>query len=201
MADPIVQIPQPTASAATDHPDPNVAPQIPPPPQGAMDAPPANTPAPAGASDIPPQSTENGQDKTGGAGFLQYSENYAKGAGQSFAHGMAGAGELGNKMSGGLLDKGAEKIGDLLGLPKLHEGANPYESTKGAVGSPQNTDEKVGYGGESLLEIITGDDVLKGLSYADKLAQAAKVARTIWAVTCKGQEYQSGYKSVRPQAA
>jgi transposase len=33
------------------------------------------------------------------------------------------------------------------------------------------------------------------------VAQAAKVARTIWAVTCKGQEYQSGYKSVRPQAA
>ena len=33
------------------------------------------------------------------------------------------------------------------------------------------------------------------------VAQAAKVARTIWAITAKQQEYQGGYKSVRPQTA
>ena len=33
------------------------------------------------------------------------------------------------------------------------------------------------------------------------VAQAAKVARTIWAITAKQQEYQGAYKSVRPQAA
>ncbi len=33
------------------------------------------------------------------------------------------------------------------------------------------------------------------------VAQAAKMARTIWAVTAKEQDYQRGYKSVRPQAA
>jgi transposase len=33
------------------------------------------------------------------------------------------------------------------------------------------------------------------------LAQAAKVARTIWAITAKGEDYQSEHKSVRPQAA
>ena len=33
------------------------------------------------------------------------------------------------------------------------------------------------------------------------VAQAAKIARTIWAITAKEQEYQGGYKSVRPQAA
>ena len=32
------------------------------------------------------------------------------------------------------------------------------------------------------------------------VAQAAKMARTIWAVTAKGQDYQRGYQSVRPQA-
>jgi len=33
------------------------------------------------------------------------------------------------------------------------------------------------------------------------VAQAAKMARTIWAVTAKQQDYQRGYRSVRPQAA
>jgi len=33
------------------------------------------------------------------------------------------------------------------------------------------------------------------------VAQAAKMARTIWALTAKEQDYQRGYRSVRPQAA
>jgi transposase len=33
------------------------------------------------------------------------------------------------------------------------------------------------------------------------VAQAAKMARTIWAVTVKQEDYQRGYRSVRPQAA
>ena len=33
------------------------------------------------------------------------------------------------------------------------------------------------------------------------VAQAAKTARTIWAVTAKQQDYQRGHQSVRPQAA
>ena len=32
-------------------------------------------------------------------------------------------------------------------------------------------------------------------------APAAKMARTIWAVTAKEQSYQRGYQSVRPSAA
>ncbi len=33
------------------------------------------------------------------------------------------------------------------------------------------------------------------------VAQAAKMARAIWAVTAKQQEYQRGYQSTRPLAA
>ncbi|MGC8702354.1 MAG: IS110 family transposase, partial [Thiomonas sp.] len=33
------------------------------------------------------------------------------------------------------------------------------------------------------------------------VAQAAKMARAIWAVTARQQAYQRGYRSVRPQAA
>ena len=32
------------------------------------------------------------------------------------------------------------------------------------------------------------------------VAQAAKMARTIWAVTAKDQDYQRGFQSVRPLA-
>ena len=33
------------------------------------------------------------------------------------------------------------------------------------------------------------------------VAQAAKMARAIWAVTAKQEDYQRGHRSVRPQAA
>lgn len=33
------------------------------------------------------------------------------------------------------------------------------------------------------------------------VAQAAKMARTIWAVVAKQQEYERGYQSIKPQAA
>jgi transposase len=33
------------------------------------------------------------------------------------------------------------------------------------------------------------------------VAQAAKMARTIWAITAKAQDYDKGFKSIRPQAA
>ena len=33
------------------------------------------------------------------------------------------------------------------------------------------------------------------------VAQAAKMARTIWAITAKAQDYDRGFKSIRPQAA
>ena len=32
------------------------------------------------------------------------------------------------------------------------------------------------------------------------VAQAAKMARTIWAVTAREQDYQRGYQSIRPEA-
>jgi hypothetical protein len=33
------------------------------------------------------------------------------------------------------------------------------------------------------------------------VAQAAKMARTIWAITAKVQDYDRDFKSIRPQAA
>ena len=33
------------------------------------------------------------------------------------------------------------------------------------------------------------------------VAQAAKMARTIWAITAKVQDYDKGFKSIKPQAA
>ena len=161
MADPIVQIPQPTASAATDHPDPNVAPQIPPPPQGAMDAPPANTPAPAGASDIPPQSTENGQvGESPASAIASEAGDVLKGAGKGLGDTVSGIGSLINKIPG---------IGEIL-APKAG-----IEAEKGIIGRPDNAAQWVGYGGENLSEFLLGDEALKGLSLADKYKQISGV--------------------------
>lgn len=42
---------------------------------------------------------------------------------------------------------------------------------------PTNAPQWIGYGGETLTEFLLGDEALKGLSVADKLLQASKVAK------------------------
>lgn len=77
----------------------------------------------------------------------------------------------------------ANKVGDVLGLPKL-EGANsdPYatvsQSASGnATAATRTPGGKVGAGLEGIAEFFMGDEALKGLSVADKLGMAAKVAK------------------------
>lgn len=172
-----VQIPTPVSSGATDNPN---APQQggpPPLPEGASSQAPAAPPLPEGASYDKPD-TEN-EPANGSTSLGQHAEDFVKGGAESFAHGMAGAGELGNKLSGGMLDKAAEAIGNLAKLPKFTGGANPYESAQAAIGSPKNISEQAGYGGENLLEIISGDEALKGLSLSEKMLQTGKVAQIL----------------------
>ena len=45
--------------------------------------------------------------------------------------------------------------------------------------SPDGLAEKVGYGGESLIEFLMGDEALKGLSMADRLAKVSKIFGTL----------------------
>jgi hypothetical protein len=156
MADPI--IPQPVASPATDQPNApqSGTPQIPPPPQGAMDAPPANTPAPAGASDTPPEkSTENGQTPGTLSQISDAAGNVAAGAAKGLESTTEGIGSLISKIPG---------IGPKI-IPQEGLTAEQKQST------PEGAAQWVGYGGENLAEFMLGDEALKGLSMADKFKQ------------------------------
>ena len=159
-----VDIPQPIASAATDHPDPNQAPATPPPlPEGATSEPPSAPPLPEGASAHPPESTENGQDggmdKTGAAGLAQYAGNVGVGAAKGLESTAEGIGSLIHKIPG---------IGDKI-VPGEGLTAMQKQST------PEGSDQWVGYGGENLAEFMLGDEALKGLSMADKFKQISDV--------------------------
>ncbi len=45
--------------------------------------------------------------------------------------------------------------------------------------APQGTGQMIGYGGESLLEFLMGDDAIKALSFAEKLSKSAKIAKLL----------------------
>src|ERR1700677_1223000 len=164
MADPV--IPQPVASPATDQPNAPQSgmPQIPPPPQGAMDAPPANTPAPAGASDTPPEkSTENGQTPSTLSQIGDAAGNVAAGAAKGLESTTEGIGSLISKIPG---------IGPKI-IPQEGLTAEQKQST------PEGAAQWGGYGGENLSEFMLGDEALKGLSLGDKYAEISKAFKAV----------------------
>jgi hypothetical protein len=177
MAQPL-EIPMPVSSGAIDQPS---APQSgvpsgpPPVPAGFSDAP----PVPAGFSDTSPSSgQENPLQSVMDEGKPTGAEQFVSNAGENFlksAEGtLAGAGNIGNKLTGGLLEKAGNKIGDVLGLPKENSNSphvDPYKATgqeadKGVGGTAEKI---IGYGGENLVEFMLGDEALKGMSLAEKM--------------------------------
>ena len=85
---------------------------------------------------------------------------------------VKGAGGLVSGTSN-LIRKGLSKIS-----PELAEKIIPEQGLSSLQTStaPKNTFERLGYGGEGLLEFLTGDEALKGLSLADKLKHVSQVA-------------------------
>src|SRR6204780_3479204 len=129
--------------------------QIPPPPSGdiVMAQPPESQP-----------STESGQpDQSQFADFADYTKNVGIGAAKGLESTTEGIGSLLHKIPG---------IGDKL-IPQEGLTAENKQAT------PVGSDQMVGYGGENLMERIMGDEALKGLSMADKMAQSAKVAKIL----------------------
>lgn len=82
------------------------------------------------------------------------------GIGEGVFSTVAGAADLANKIPG-------------VHIPTdtLHELAGDNET--------RTTAEKFGYGGETLLEFVLGDEALKGLTQAQKLDQAAKTMKIL----------------------
>ena len=78
------------------------------------------------------------------------------------------------KSVGSTIATGAELISKIPGMDKVipKEGVTALRQ----MTTPQNPSEKVGYIAENLAEFFAGDEILKGLSMADKLKLASRVA-------------------------
>jgi hypothetical protein len=123
------------------------------------------------------QSSASGQPEQSGVG-----ERLAQGAASGMAETLTGLGKIGSHIPGA--NWMAEKVGDVLGLPKLPEGTDPYKAVeKGTEHARQEatstTAGKIGYGGEGLTEFLLGDEALKGLSIGDRLLHASQVAKVL----------------------
>jgi hypothetical protein len=70
------------------------------------------------------------------------------------------------------IEGGGHLIRSALGMPQVNDLNRPELQ-------PQNTGEKIGYGGETLTEFVLGDEALKGLSQSEKLLQAAKTMKIL----------------------
>jgi hypothetical protein len=111
-----------------------------------------------------------------------FAQNLATGVAGSAAQSLTTLGKLGNKIPG--VEYVSDKIGDLLGLPKLPASVNPYDVVQKSVTKNLAPVEHTwggitGVGLEGLGEFITGDAALKGLSVGERMMQAAKATKIL----------------------
>lgn len=107
-------------------------------------------------------------------------ENVAEGFGSAAATSLSNLGSMGSHIPG--VQYVAGKVGDVLGLPKLAPGANPYETvqksvSQNAAAATTTTAGKAGALAENIAEFFGGDELLKGASLAEKAGLLAKVTK------------------------
>jgi hypothetical protein len=106
-------------------------------------------------------------------------ENVAQGVGTAAAQSLSNLGSIGSHIPG--VSYVASKVGDVLGLPKLSENANPYATVQqstaaNAAAANRTTGGKVGTVAENVAEFVLGDEALKGLSFAKRAGILQKIA-------------------------
>lgn len=107
------------------------------------------------------------------------SANVAQGVGTAAAQSLSNLGSIGSHIPG--VKYVAGKVGDVLGLPKLAENANPYSTVQqstaaNAAAANRTTGGKVGTVAENVAEFVLGDEALKGLSFAKRAGILQKIA-------------------------
>jgi len=105
--------------------------------------------------------------------------NVAQGVGTAAAQSLSNIGSVGSHIPG--VKYVAGKVGDVLGLPKLSDNANPYATVQqstaaNAAAANQTTGGKVGTVAENVAEFVLGDEALKGLSFAKRAGILQKIA-------------------------
>jgi hypothetical protein len=102
---------------------------------------------------------------------LDSASNFGAGAIQT----AEGLGDIGHKAIHAVLpESAAEVLSPNVGMAAEHSYAKPLTDPVGSKAS-----QIAGYGGESLMEFLTGDEALKGLSLGDKLMKSAKIAKIL----------------------
>jgi hypothetical protein len=115
----------------------------------------------AGAVDVPNTNTSATEQPSTVRKIGQTAEDFGTGI-------VKGAGQTANTVSG-LLNK----------IPVIGETLAPSAGVNAAhqIETPSNVAQKVGVGAEGIGEFFLGDEALKGLSIAERLGMAAKVAK------------------------
>jgi len=134
-------------------------------PQGAVIGDNPNTP---GQPSQPTSTSQPGQDE----GFLEKTGeaagNAIVGAGKGLLSTLSGTDEWARKHLPAVLTNSNFGFGKPADLQHVKE-----------MATPQGTAQEVGYGGETLMEFMLGDEALKALPLAKRLEIAAKTMRTV----------------------
>lgn len=128
---------------------------------------------------VPVNQTTQNQTQTPKPSF---GNDVTQGFGTAAAQSLSSIAKVGSHIPG--VEYVSDKIGDLLGLPKLPASVNPYNTVdqstaSNAAAATQTTGGKVGAGLEGLGEFVTGEEALKGLSLGERLMEVAKATKVL----------------------
>jgi biotin carboxylase len=82
--------------------------------------------------------------------------------------------------------------------PIVHAGVGGIKSAaQGQLGEPEGTAEKLGSGAEGIMEFVAGDEAAKGLSLAERLGLATKIAKIAEESPVAGKLIKAGLNAAR----
>ena len=93
--------------------------------------------------------------------------------------------------------------GDQIGMGNLGDKIVPPEGQAALQGiaTPENTTQRIGSGAEALLEMMTGEGILKGMSLAERLTLGSKIAKMAEDYPILGKILTHGLNATRAGAA
>lgn len=103
-----------------------------------------------------------------------------EGVGEGVFSSIAGGADLANKVAGKVIPGSMMTDSNGQQQPLIpHSVTDTLHELAGDKNTTHGTAQKVGYGGETLMEFMLGDEALKALPLSQRLAAAAKVTKTV----------------------
>lgn len=134
----------------------------------------------------------------------KFVDDVKAGFGSAGAQSLASVAKLGSHIPA--TEWVSDKIGDIIGLPKLPQGVNPYDvvanqMNKVAARDTQSTGGKVGAVAEGVAEFILGEEALKGLTAGERLLKIAQVTKLMEKYPAMAQAAEQAMKLKSLQVA